>query len=189
MVIETSLKKEFDEVLTLAKRLKPLRDMRAQLQRERVTYFGAENVAKMILQGKNPAIEREKFDAKIIEASCEIDDILVKVSARFSTWSREASEWANHVSNGVVISRRLELKSLLERAASIVSESESAAVAFARHCQDLALASAKLAAQTEDHSFQIPEANSLAAFPRVAREDFESNCSSRTLLSIARQIA
>lgn len=177
-------------MLTLAKRLKPLRDMRAQLQRERVTYLGAENVAKMMLQGKNPAIEREKFEAKINDASREIDDILIKVRTRFGAWSGEASEWAKYVSDGVVISRRLELKSLLERAASIVSESENAAAAFAKHCQERALASGKLAAQTEDgpDSFQIPGANSLAAFPRVAREDFESNCSGHTLLSIARQI-
>jgi hypothetical protein len=167
--------------------------MRAQKQRERDNFPSAENVTKIMLRGKNPVIERERLEAEIIQASREIDDIVSTVHSRFDTWSREASEWINHVSDSVVNSRRLELKSLLERAASIIAESESGNLApsFAKHREKLQVAKARLIAETESHpgSFRVPDADCLATFPRVAREDIQSGSSSRIWLSIARQIA
>jgi hypothetical protein len=193
MEIETSFARDFEQTLALAKRLKPLREMRAQKQRERDNFPSAENVTKMMLRGKNPVIEREKFEAEIIQASREIDEIVNTVHSRFDTWSREAFEWINHVSDSVVNSRRLELKNLLERAASIIAESESGNLApsFAKHREKLQAAKARLIVETESHpdSFRVPDADCLATFPRVAREDIQSGSSSRILLSIARQIA
>jgi hypothetical protein len=193
MEIKTSFAAEFEQTLALAKRLKPLREMRAQKQRERMNFLSAENVTKMMLKGKDPAVERDKFEAEIVQASREIDEIVATVHSRFNTWSREAFEWVNHASDGLVNSRRLELKSLLERAASIIAESESGNLApsFAKHREQLQEAKVRLLAETESHpdSLRVPDANSLATFPNVAREDIQSGRSSRILLSIARQIA
>jgi hypothetical protein len=193
MEIKTSFATEFEQTLALAKRLKPLREMRSQKQREREKFLSAENVTKMMLKGKDPVIEREKFEADIVQASREIDEIVSTVHSRFGTWSREASAWVNQVSDSAVNSRRLELKSLLERAASIIAEAEpgNLAPSFAKHREELQAAKVRLLAETESHpdSFRVPDANSLATFPSVAREDLQSGRSSRILLSIARQIA
>jgi hypothetical protein len=189
----TSFAKDFEQTLALAKRLKPLREMRAQKHRERERFLSAENVTKMMLKGKDPATEREKFEDEIVQAGREIDEIVSTVHSRFDTWSREAFEWVNQVSDSVINSRRLELKSLLERAASIIAESESGNLAplFAKYREELQAAKVRLISETESHpdSFRVPDADCLATFPRVAREDLQSGRSSRILLSIARQIA
>jgi hypothetical protein len=190
IALETTLKKDFEETLTLAKKLKPLRDMRAQMQRERVSLFSAENVNKMVLQGKDPVMESKNFEAKIIEMGKQIDDIKATVYARFKTWSGGISDWVNSASQGLVISRRLEIKSLLERAAAIISESENATAEFAKHRKELQEMKMRLIRETEDHPdvFRIPEPTALHEFPRVRRDDYESGSTSRTLLSIPRQI-
>jgi hypothetical protein len=186
----TTLKKDFEETLTLAKKLKPLRDMRAQMQRERVSVFSVENVNKMILTGKDPQIERQNFEAKITDMQKQIDEIKSTVHARFNAWSGAVSEWVKVASQGVVLSRRLELKSLLERAAAIIVESENTTKEFAKRHEELSVAKWHLVRETDDHpdGFRIPELTALYEFPRVRRDDYESGSTSRTLLSIPHQI-
>jgi hypothetical protein len=186
----TTLKKDFEATLTLAKKLKPLRDGRDQMRREMFLTLTPENVSKMILKDEDPVAVRKKFDAKITEMNKEIDTIVATVRERFSVWSSETAEWARHASEKIVYSRRFELKQLLEKAASIIVEQENAATVFAKRHEELKLARTRLLVETEDHgdALPIPQLNSLAVFPKVERTEYESGHSSRVLLSISSKI-